>query len=415
MRLQWPRFLTKPEPEVPRTPARPGPLHGPGSLHGQDWCHRNIARRSVPTGFNSTLDTAFTNEVSSLAATPDTRWRARYTIMDPAQVEEDRRSVSAFYKLRPLLFDGTPRTVALSGWLYDLEMIFHLCHVEAHLRVSLASRCLAADARLWWMTTGEGTLPDRTWPHFRTCMINRYGPVPEEGIEEPYRDPEIYRDMQHERYHVFVADWHAYPHEPMDHYCRRFQEAMLPHIPMDIPHPGLQALVILRNGLPPQILQHTPLPTPIMTVAHMVGYILAAEVIAHDMQADAHMVEPEVPDDDAGIPELVYEPEPAYEPDPVYEPEPAYEPGPVDPEDAMPADPVQEAEDDGYDADEDMDAPEDPPIIVISSDDEDDDEEPGFIGWPDKGDDFEEDPEEIPDEDGEADSDVSDVTVVEID
>ncbi|GMN64279.1 hypothetical protein TIFTF001_033362 [Ficus carica] len=23
MRLQWPRFLTKPEPEVPRTPARP--------------------------------------------------------------------------------------------------------------------------------------------------------------------------------------------------------------------------------------------------------------------------------------------------------------------------------------------------------------------------------------------------------
>ncbi|GMN28336.1 hypothetical protein TIFTF001_044228, partial [Ficus carica] len=77
MRLQWPRFLTKPEPEVPRTPARPGPLHGPGSLHGQDWCHRNIARRSVPTGFNSTLDTAFTNEVSSLAATPDTRWRAR--------------------------------------------------------------------------------------------------------------------------------------------------------------------------------------------------------------------------------------------------------------------------------------------------------------------------------------------------
>ncbi|GMN58477.1 hypothetical protein TIFTF001_027589 [Ficus carica] len=77
MRLQWPRFLTKPEPVVPRTPARPGPLHGPGSLHGQDWCHRNIARRSVPTGFNSTLDTAFTNEVSSLAATPDTRWRAR--------------------------------------------------------------------------------------------------------------------------------------------------------------------------------------------------------------------------------------------------------------------------------------------------------------------------------------------------
>ncbi|GMN64458.1 hypothetical protein TIFTF001_033536, partial [Ficus carica] len=37
----------------------------------------NIVRRSVPTGFNSTLDTAFTNEVSSLTATPDTRWKAR--------------------------------------------------------------------------------------------------------------------------------------------------------------------------------------------------------------------------------------------------------------------------------------------------------------------------------------------------
>jgi hypothetical protein len=345
--------------------------------------------------------------------------------MDPAQVEEDRRSVSAFYESRPLLFDGTPRTVALSVWLYDLEMIFHLCHVEAHLRVSLASRCLAADARLWWMTTGEGNLPDRTWPHFRTCMINRYGPVPEEGIDEPYRDPEIYRDMQHERYHVLVADWHAYPHEPMDHYCRRFQEAMLPHIPMDIPHPGLQTLVILRNGLPPQIRQHTPIPTPIMTVAHMVGYILAAEVIAHDLQADAHVVELEVPDDDAGIPEPVYEPEP------VDEPEPVYEPGPVDLEDAMPADPVQEAEDDGYDADEDMDAPEDqpedPPIIVISSDDEDDEEEPdhepGFGGWLDEGDDFEEDPEEeffedpeeIPDDDGDAGSDVSVITVAELD
>ncbi|GMN68501.1 hypothetical protein TIFTF001_037557 [Ficus carica] len=359
------------------------------------------------------------DQVSSLTATPDTRWKARYTIMDPAQVEEDRRSVSAFYQLRPLLFDGTPRTVALSVWLYDLEMICHLCHVEAHLRVSLAIRCLAADARLWWMTIGDETLPDRTWPHFHTCMINRYGPVPEEGIEEPYRDLEIYRDMQHERYHVLVADWHAYPHEPMDHYCRRFQEAMLPHIPMDIPHPGLQTLVILRNGLPPQIRQHTPIPTPIMIVAHMVGYILAAEVIAHDRQADAHVIEPDVPDDDAGIPEPAYEPEPVYEPEPAYEPEPTYEPGPIDPEDAMPADPVREAEDDGYDGDEDMDAPEDPPIIVISSDDEDDDEEPdhepGFVGWPDEGDDFEEDPEEIPDDDGEVDSDVSVVTVVEID
>ncbi|GMN19639.1 hypothetical protein TIFTF001_042899 [Ficus carica] len=217
------------------------------------------------------------DQVSSLTATPDTRWKARRVVTE--LVSE---------RFPAIKFHSQPAIAAI---------------IE--------------------------TLPDRTWPHFRTCMINRYGPVPEEGIEEPYRDPEIYRDMQHERYHVLVADWHAYPHESMDHYCRRFQEAMLPHIPMDIPHPGLQTLVIMRNGLPPQIRQHTPIPMPIMTVAHMVGYILAAEVIAHDLQADAHVVEPEVPDDDVGIPEPVYEPEPAYEPEPVYEPEPAYEPEPV--------------------------------------------------------------------------------------
>jgi hypothetical protein len=337
--------------------------------------------------------------------------------MDPEPVEEDRRAVSAFYESRPLLFDGTPRTVALSIWFYDLEMIFLLCHIEPHLHVSLASRCLAADARLWWMTIGEGTLPARTWAHFRVCMTNRYGPVLDAGAEEHYRDPEIYRDMQHERYDIMADYWRAYLHEPMDHYCRRFQEAMLPHIPMDIPNPGLQTLTILRDGLPAQIRQHTPIPTPIMTVAHMIGYILAAEVIAQDLQAHAHVVEPEIPADDAEMPEPVYEPEPAYAPEPVYEPEPAYEPGPADPEDQIPVDPVQEADDDGYDADEDMDAPEDPPIIVISSDEEDDDDdepdhEPAFVGWLDEGDDFEEDPEEIPDDDGEDDSDVSVVTVV---
>ncbi|GMN20507.1 hypothetical protein TIFTF001_047120 [Ficus carica] len=330
--------------------------------------------------------------------------------MDPVQVEEDRRSITSFYESRPPLFDGTLRTVSLSVWLYDLEMIFHLCHIEAHLQVSLASRCLIADARLWWMTIGEGTLPERTWAHFRAIMITRYGPVPEEGVDEPYHDPEIYRDMQHERYYIFVADWHAYPQETMDHYCRRFQEAMLPHIPQDIPSPGMQALVILRNGLPPPIRQHTPIPTLDMTVAHMVEYILGVEVIVHAMQADAYVVEPEVPDDDAGIPE------------------PVYEPGPVYPEDPIPADPVQEipvqeaeieAEADDQDAAEDMDAPKDPPIIVISSDDEDDEEEPehelGFGGWLDEGDDFEEDPEEILDDDGDADSDVSAVTIVELD
>nr|GMN28183.1 hypothetical protein TIFTF001_044208 [Ficus carica] len=337
--------------------------------------------------------------------------------MDPAQVEEDRRSTTSFFASQPLFFDGTRRTVSLSVWLYDTELIFRTSHIVERLRVSLASRCLIADARLWWMTWGERALPERTWAHFRALVIARYGPIPEEGADEPYRDPEIYRDMYHERFYGLVADWHVYPQESIGHYCRRFQEAMLPHIPQDIPSPGLQALTILRTGLPIQIRQHTPDPTLDMTLGHMIEYILGAEVIVHAMQADAHVVEPEAPADDIG------EPEPVYEPETVYEPEPVYEPGPVYLEDPMPADPVQEAEFEAEASDDDMDVPEDqpedPPIIVISSDDEDNDEEPehepGFVGWLDEGDDFEEDPEEIPDDDGDVDSDVSAVTVVELD
>ena len=41
--------------------------------------------------------------------------------------------------------------------------------------------------------------------------------------------------------------------------------------------------------------------------------------------------------------------------------------------------------------------------------------EPVFYGWPDEGDDFEEDSEELPLEDGEADSDVSAVTIIDLD
>ena len=66
----------------------------------------------------------------------------RYADMVPRRLEEDRYAIYAFNGMRPLLFDGIRRTVTLSAWLYDLEMIFHLCHIEAHLQVSLASRCL---------------------------------------------------------------------------------------------------------------------------------------------------------------------------------------------------------------------------------------------------------------------------------
>ncbi|GMN60416.1 hypothetical protein TIFTF001_029527 [Ficus carica] len=126
--------------------------------------------------------------------------------MNPARVDTDRDAVTSFYESHPLLFDGTRRSVSVAAWLYDMELIFHICHIEAHLQVSLASRCLIAAARLWWMTLGERQMPNRTWAHFRTTVLARYGPIPNEGAGEPYRDPEIYQDMQHTRYLSYVED-----------------------------------------------------------------------------------------------------------------------------------------------------------------------------------------------------------------
>ncbi|GMN21845.1 hypothetical protein TIFTF001_045563 [Ficus carica] len=133
------------------------------------------------------------------------------------------------------------------------------------------------------MTLEEQTLPERTWAHFRAIVIARFGPILEEGAGEPYHDPEIYRDMQHRRYQNFVTDWHAYPQESMGHYCQRFQEAMLPHIPQDIPSPGMQALVILRNGLPLQIRQYVAVLMLGMTVGDMIADILEAEMVGHTL------------------------------------------------------------------------------------------------------------------------------------
>ncbi|GMN65690.1 hypothetical protein TIFTF001_034755 [Ficus carica] len=233
--------------------------------------------------------------------------------MDPARVAEDQDSITSFYELHPLLFEGTRRTVSLAVWLYDTEWIFRTSHIVARLQVSLASRCLVADAHLWWLTLGERAMPDRSWEHFRTLVIAHFGPRTRRGS--------------------------------------RYDE-----------------LVILRNGLPPQIRQYVSTPTPDMTMGHMVEYIMDAKVVAHAMQADAYVVELQVPVDDAGIGE------------------PIFEAGPVFLEDPIPAVPLQkvptpevEIEANDYDADDDMDAPEDqpedPPIIDISSNDEDEDME----------------------------------------
>ncbi|GMN65005.1 hypothetical protein TIFTF001_034084 [Ficus carica] len=74
--------------------------------------------------------------------------RATVISMDPRRVDDDRDAAYTFYGMHPLIFDGTHQTVSLAAWLYDMEMIFRVCHIEAHLQVPLASRCLARDARL---------------------------------------------------------------------------------------------------------------------------------------------------------------------------------------------------------------------------------------------------------------------------
>ncbi|GMN73400.1 hypothetical protein TIFTF001_052171 [Ficus carica] len=199
--------------------------------------------------------------------------------MDPARVDEDRDAVLSFYESHPLIFD--------------------------------------ADARLWWMTIGDREMPSRTWAHFRTIVIARYGPVPNEGAGVPYRDPEIYRDMHHTRYLSYVADWHTYPQETMSHYCRRFQEAMLPHIPQELHSPELQALVILQNGLPPQIRQYVPIPILGMTVGNMIDDILGAKIVAHAMQADDFVGDHQAPVDNAGMGESIHKAGPVFPEDPV--------------------------------------------------------------------------------------------------
>ncbi|GMN33475.1 hypothetical protein TIFTF001_044801 [Ficus carica] len=35
------------------------------------------------------------------------------------------------------------------------------------------------------MTLGEQAMPERTWGHFRSLVIGRYGPIPAEGADAP--------------------------------------------------------------------------------------------------------------------------------------------------------------------------------------------------------------------------------------
>ena len=58
---------------------------------------------------------------------------------------------------------------------------------------------------------------------------------------------------------------------------------MLPYIPQDIDSPEMQALVILRNGLPPQIRQFAPALMRDMTIGHMIEGIMEAKIVAYAM------------------------------------------------------------------------------------------------------------------------------------
>ena len=114
-------------------------------------------------------------------------------------MDDDRDAAQVFYGLQPLLFDGTPKTVSIAAWLYDMEAIFRICHIEAHLHVPLASRCLAVEARFWWRTMGEQAMQGGSWAEFRALLTVRYGPLPNEDANVPGRDPDIYNDMYLER------------------------------------------------------------------------------------------------------------------------------------------------------------------------------------------------------------------------
>ncbi|GMN30163.1 hypothetical protein TIFTF001_050649 [Ficus carica] len=191
---------------------------------------------------------------------------------------------------------------------------------------------------------------------------------------------------------------------------------MLPYIPQDMPHPQLQALVILRNGVPPHIRRFVIEPTIERTVGDMMDDILQAEVTAYMAQANAFMNEHQVPVDDVGIGG------------------PQHEVGPMFSEDPIPAMPVQEipaqeaedqmnAEGPADDLIASVDPPEDPPVIIIPSDDEDDEDEEDDMepeaeqgDWVEDIDDAKGDPEEILFHDGDwdvdfdAESDVSMIT-----
>ena len=93
---------------------------------------------------------------------------------------------------------------------------------------------------------------------------------------------------------------------------------MLPYIPRDLGDPELQALHLLREGLPSEIRLFVPEPVAGMIVENMINDIMEAKITAHRGQVVALMDDIiEVPVDDAGIPEPLFEGGPFLPEDPI--------------------------------------------------------------------------------------------------
>ncbi|GMN57661.1 hypothetical protein TIFTF001_026769 [Ficus carica] len=56
--------------------------------------------------------------------------------------------------MEPRIFDGTQGATALAEWRHDMEFLFRLYYVGAHLQVMLARRRLVGGARAWWLSIG---------------------------------------------------------------------------------------------------------------------------------------------------------------------------------------------------------------------------------------------------------------------
>ncbi|GMN20052.1 hypothetical protein TIFTF001_049987 [Ficus carica] len=268
--------------------------------------------------------------------------------MDPMMTEEDRDSVTVFFRAHPLSFDSTRRTVHVEAWLHDMEQTFLMCHIPDYLEIMLAAKCLYGDARLWWIDIGERQVPSRTWAQFRAVMLERYGPLPPRDEGAPARDPDIYRDMRHTRYQILSQAWHAYPGETMIHYW--------------------WSLGTLDD-------------------------ILAAEIIAQNAGNDAPANPEQPPVDDADEPEPLYEVGPHAGEDE----DPQYEVGPLEDEmehDQNPLIIISSDDEDEEDDDEGMEDPEEIP------DDEEDPEE-----FP-----LEDEPHHIVPDDGDWEDDLGDDT-----